>query len=436
MLKIVTLKAQLKNKIKNTRVFGWRLIEIRSLFNFSMRRLIAGQITQVAGSLTFTTVLALVPILTIALAIFTVFPLFTTFRSGLEAYFIQNLMPKAIASNILGYLNQFASKATSLSAYGAIALMVTSVSMLATIESAFNQIWRVKQQRPLIKRMMVYWALITLAPLLLGISLTVSSYLFAATSDVFGTVVSTVPVSKIWYSVASIIFTTGAFTLLYSVVPNRRVDWRDSAWGGLAAGIFFEIAKRIFASFIIQIPTYTVVYGALAVVPIFLIWIYTSWLITLLGAVIAASLPIVKYERWWFEPKPGSRFIDAMGLLEVLVDARNKTNEAGISSWEIRQKTRLGFDEMESLLVQMIKVGWVGRLHVEQIVTKKRYPLVGSEWWVLLVNPQMLLVAQVYRLFLFESQTDARLTEKVETAIEQGLQESLDSYFQSPGIAK
>ncbi|WP_105533800.1 YihY family inner membrane protein [Solimicrobium silvestre] len=415
----------LKSRIKSARLFGWRVTEIHSLIHFAIRRIVAGHLAQVAGSLTFTTVLALVPMLTIALAIFTAFPLFTTFRASLEAYFIQSLMPHAISSNILGYLNQFATKATRLSAYGAVALMVTSIAMLATIDRVFNQIWRVKQKRPLIKRMMVYWALITLAPLLMGVSITVTSYLFAATSDVVGAL----PGSKMLYTAASIIFTTCAFSLLYIIVPNRSIDWRDAAWGGLVAGVLFEIAKRIFAAFVIHIPTYTIVYGAVAIVPIFLIWIYTSWLITLFGAVIAASLPIVKYERWWHKPKPGSRFIDAIALLETLYAARARTNQAGISSWEIRQKTRFGFDEIEGLLTQMTKAGWVGRLHADEIVIKKPTPLVGSEWWVLLVNPNYLTLSQVYRLFVFETQADARLTQKVEIAIEQGLQESLEDYF-------
>jgi len=416
---------QLKTIFRGKRLFGWKLTEIRSLLYFALRRVADGQLAQVAGSLTFTTVLALVPMLTVALAIFTVFPLFTTFRSALEAYFIQSLMPKAISTSILNYLNLFATKATRLSAFGAVALMVTSVATLATIDKVFNQIWRVKQKRPLLKSVLVYWALITLAPLLIGVSLTVTSYIFAATSDVVGAI----PGSKALYTIASIILTTCAYSLLYIAVPNRPIDWRDAAWGGLVAGILFEIAKRIFASFVIHMPTYTLIYGAIAVIPIFLIWIYTSWLITLFGAVIAASAPVVKYERWWHIPKPGSRFVDAITLLEILFNARKRSTNAGLSSWEIREQTRLGYDEMEGLLTQMTKVGWVGRLHADEIVSKKNTPLVGSEWWVLLANPGVISIAEVYRLFVFESQTDARLSKKVEGAIEKGLQETLEDYF-------
>ena len=415
----------LRSRLRPVRIFGWRLSEIRNLIYFAARRIAESQLAQVAGSLTFTTVLALVPMLTIALAIFTVFPLFTTFRSALEAYFIQSLMPKAISTNILGYLNQFASKASRLSAYGAVALMITSVAMLATIDKVFNQIWRIKQKRPLFKRMLVYWALITLAPLLLGVSLTITSYVFAATSDVVGGI----PGSKTLYTLTSISLIALAFSLLYIAVPNRPIEWRDAAWGGLAAGILFEIAKRIFASFVIHLPSYTVVYGAVALFPIFLLWIYTSWLITLFGAVVTASLPVVKYERWWHVPKPGSRFADAMLVLEVLCNARSRSLQAGLSSWEIRAKTRLGLDEIEKLLVPMTEAGWVARLNADDAPQRKSTALPGAECWVMLVHPGRVKIAEVYRVFVFESQPDMRLTEKVETAMERGLQETLEDYF-------
>ena len=123
-------------------------------------------------------------------------------------------------------------------------------------------------------------------------------------------------VGALFYTLVSVTLTTGAFTLLYMAVPNRFVDWRDAAWGGLVAAIAFEIAKRLFAVFVTKFPTYTVLYGALAAMPIFLVWIYVSWMITLVGAVIAAALPVVKYERWWHVATPGSAFVDAMALLE------------------------------------------------------------------------------------------------------------------------
>lgn len=402
--------------------------QVRNLIRFAARRLDEERLPQVAGSLTFTTVLALVPILTIALAIFTIFPLFKTFRTALEAYFVQNLMPKGIANTILGYLTQFSSKATGLSAIGAVALIVTAVMMMLMIDRVFNQIWRVKTKRPITQRILVYWAIVTLGPLLIGASITLTSYLFTATNGA----VRHIPFfGGVLYSSISILLTTAAFTSLYIVVPNRLVEWRDALCGGLLAALAFEVVKRLFAVFVVKVPTYTVVYGAVAAFPIFLVWLYLGWLITLGGAVVVAALPIVKYERWWHVPQPGSAFVDAMALLAVLYEARTFADSALVDSKLIRTKTRLGFDEAETLLVKMLDAGWVGRLKVEgpnRVQWGKRITD-GLDRWTLLANPQQLALADVYRMFVFDAASNEILAKKVECAVEQGLQQSLAEYF-------
>lgn len=413
-------------KLPILRELSWS--QVRDLTRFAIRRLDEEQLPQVAGSLTFTTVLALVPILTIALAIFTTFPLFNTFRASLEAYFVQNLMPKGIANTILGYLTQFSTKATRLSALGAVALIVTAVMMMLMIDRVFNQIWRVKTRRPITQRVLVYWAIVTLGPLLIGASFSLTSYLFTATNGV----VRNVPfLGGVFFSSVSILLSTIAFTSLYIVVPNRLVEWRDALCGGLLAAIAFEIVKRLFAVFVVKVPTYTVVYGAVAAFPIFLVWIYLGWLITLGGAVVTASLPIVKYERWWHVPQPGSAFVDAMALLAVLFDARTVQNSSVVNTRMLRDKTRLGFDESESLLEKMLDAGWVGRIKSEgpkRMQWGKRITD-GLDRWTLLVNPQQVTLADVYRMFVFDASGNEALAQKVESAVERGLNQSLADYF-------
>lgn len=398
------------------------------LLRFARQRLDEERLPQVAGSLTFTTVLALVPMLTIALAIFTTFPLFNTFRASLDAYFIKSLMPKTISNTILGYLNQFSSKASRLSAFGAVGLIVTTVAMMLTIDRAFNRIWRVKTARPLAQRVVVYWAIVTLGPLLIGVSITVTSYLFAATN---GLVTGLPLAGAVAYTLISVLLTAGAFTLLYMAVPNRLVDWRDAACGGLLAATAFEIAKRIFVVFVSKFPTYTVIYGALAAMPIFLVWIYVSWLITLMGAVLAAALPVVKYERWWHVARPGSAFMDAMAVLQVLYDARADGRSAAVDAAAIRILTRLGFEESEALLEKMLDAGWVGRIKADapkRMQFGKRI-MDGRDVWALLVNPERLKLADVYRLFVFNTGGGAPLEKKVEGAIEDGLGQTLAAHF-------
>lgn len=406
--------------------FTWQ--EVGNLLKFARTRLREERLDEVAGSLTFISVLALVPMLTIAFAIFTSFPLFNTMRASLEAYFIQSLMPKAISNTILGYLTSFANKASGLSSVGAVALLVTAITMMSTIERAFNQIWRVKQVRPIVQRFLVYWAILTLGPLLIGVSISVSSHLFVATSQAVG---ATRGVATMFYTVLSILLSTIAFGFLYLAVPNRLIEWRDAAWGGLVAAIAFEIAKRAFAEFIARFPSYAMIYGALAAIPLFLVWIYLSWLITLAGAVLVAALPIIKYERWWHMPSTGSVFVDAMVVLRPLVQARMQGQQAQVPSSELRLQTRLGFDEIEELLQKMAACGWVGRIKNDN---KGRgwgkSHSEGADEWALLANPNELRVADVYRLFVFNASlsphvADCELSSRVEGVIEQGLGQSL-----------
>lgn len=412
------------------------LAQLRDLVRFAIRRLNEERLPQVAGSLTFTTVLGLVPLLTIALAIFTAFPLFNTFRSSLETYFSNNLMPKVIASTTLDYLNQFASKSMRLSAVGAIALVVTAITMMSMIDRVFNRIWRVTTPRPFLQRILIYWALVTLGPLLIGVSIRLTSYLFLATNGV----VSQVPfVGAVFYSLVSLGLSAGAFTLLYATVPNRSVSWRDAAGGGLVAGIAFEIAKRLFAMYVTKFPTYMMVYGSIAAIPIFLLWIYMFWLITLIGALFAAALPIVKYERWWHVPTPGSAFVDAVAILKVLFDARSGHGSAAVDANRIRNRTRLGFDESELLLETMLAAGWVGRMETD--VPRSRFRLgrrsrTGLDRWTLLSNPEQLKLADVYRRFVFDGSDGGPVIKQVEQAIESGLTQSLVTHFAGSSIAE
>lgn len=410
------------------------LDDVRGLFRFAKARLNEERLPQVAGSLTFTTVLALVPVLTIALAIFTTFPLFNTFRASLEAYFIKSLMPKSIANTILGNLNLFASKATRLSAVGAVGLILTALVMMLTIDRAFNHIWRVKAARPFTQRLVIYWAVVTLGPLLIGGSITITSDLVSATS---GLAKSSPLFGALSYTLLSVSLTTGAFTLLYMAVPNRFVDWRDAACGGLLAAAAFEIAKRIFVVFVTKFPTYTVVYGAVAALPIFLLWIYVSWLITLMGAVLAAALPIVKYERWWHVPTPGSAFIDAMAVLNVLHLARARGASAAVDARTIRELTRIGFDESESLLEKMLDAGWVGRIKADPPKRTRfgKRNIRSQDTWVLLANPEQLKVADVYRMFVFHTAGNAALAKQVESAVERGLDQPLADHFAQGKLA-
>ena len=405
-----------------------RLSRLRDLWRFMQRRLSEEQVPQVAGSLTFTTVLAVVPVMTIAFAIFTTFPLFNTFRDALEAYFVQSLMPRGVTNTILDNLSLFAAKANRLSAVGAVTLVLTAIMMFAIVDRSLNRIWRVKTPRSFTQSLIVYWAIMTLGPLLIGASLSLTTIV----SPVASTLAQQLPwMGTVAAISVSLMLMTMFFGLLYLIVPNRLVDWRDALIGGLVAAIAFEMTNRGFAFFITKFPSYRVIYGALAAVPIFLVWVYLFWLITLLGAVLAVALPVVKHERWWHKPVPGGEFIDAMSVLQVLVHAHQ--HQGVISLLSIRSKTRLGFDEAESLLQRLLEAGWVGRVEVVKNKASRWLQLARGEHdhWTLLINPNKLAVADVMKLFAFSESSHA-LGREINQLLDRGLSLSLADYFNTP----
>ena len=405
-----------------------RLSRLRDLWRFMQRRLSEEQVPQVAGSLTFTTVLAVVPVMTIAFAIFTTFPLFNTFRDALEAYFVQSLMPRGVTNTILDNLSLFAAKANRLSAVGAVTLVLTAIMMFAIVDRSLNRIWRVKTPRSFTQSLIVYWAIMTLGPLLIGASLSLTTLV----SPVASTLAQQLPwMGTVAAISVSLLLMTMFFGLLYLIVPNRLVDWRDALIGGLVAAIAFEMTNRGFSFFITKFPSYRVIYGALAAVPIFLVWVYLFWLITLLGAVLAVALPVVKHERWWHKPVPGGEFIDAMSVLQVLVHAHQ--HQGVISLLSIRSKTRLGFDEAESLLQRLLEAGWVGRVEVVKNKASRWLQLARGEHdhWTLLINPNKLVVADVMKLFAFSESSHA-LGREINQLLDRGLSLSLADYFNTP----
>ena len=402
--------------------------DLCGLIRYAWRRLNEERLPQLAGSLTFTTILGLVPTLAIAMAVFTYFPQFGTLKATLEAYFVQSMIPKGIANTIMGYLTLFSTKAARVSLFGGVALLVAASLMIRMVERSFNQVWRVKSQRPISKRIGLYLAIAVLGPFILGVSLSMTSYLYLIASGIVGKVSF---LSPVLYGVFAIIWTAAAYTLLYQVVPNRNVEWRDAAAGGLFAALAFEIIKRLFAAFILQFSSYKMIYGALAAVPILLIWMYLSWLITLVGAVVAATLPVVKHGRWKHVPFPGSTFADAMKVLKALYQAKMALSPS-VEGKKLPGLTHLGADEIENLLLAMQHAGWVTHIKADSPVRLGRWKRIAKgrgERWLLTADPNQLTLANVYRLFVFEAAGTDEIAKKVEAAIEQGLQESLAEHF-------
>jgi membrane protein len=237
-----------------------------------------------AAALSFTGLLSIVPLMTVSFTVMTAFPLFKKLGVQLQNFIFQNFVA-ASAEVIKSNLQKFAGQAVNLSATGIIFLVVTAVLMVFNMEQAFNVIWRVKRSRRGVQAFMMYWGLITFLPILIGLGLAISSYLFslplvAGTTESLG-------IRKPILSYFPYLLTFVAFTVLYITLPNCKVLIRHAAIGGLVATVLFELAKYAFGLYVMNFPAYELLYGYLAAIPIFLIWIYLSWLIILFGAVVA-----------------------------------------------------------------------------------------------------------------------------------------------------
>jgi membrane protein len=366
------------------------LATVKRLMRFAVQRSGEDRIAQVAGSLTFTTLLSLVPLATVAFALFTAFPIFASFQMSLQMFLADHLMPDQINNQIFMYLNEFASKAKGLTTMGMIILFVTSVATMMTVESAFNLIWRVRKPRPFAQRVLAYWAILTLGPILIGVSLSISSYLFTRSAQLVGD--EGLSALFTWaLAAATLPLTALAFTMLYVFLPNCRVEWRDAAVGGIAAAIAFEFAKRGFGFYVRRIPTYTAVYGAFAAAPLFLLWVYLSWFITLVGAMIASALPEVRTGQFDRPTFPGSDLLDALELLARLAHASDAGRPGCLATW-LARALRRDLPTVTRLLQALEDDGLVGRLDTGGDRTR----------FVLLANPAHIPVARLFGRFVID----------------------------------
>ncbi|MEM7016589.1 MAG: virulence factor BrkB family protein [Pseudomonadota bacterium] len=267
----------------------WQLIEF---IGFVWHRFVEDKGLQSASALSYTTLLSLVPLMTVIFMVFSAFPAFKSLEADIQNFIFSNFVPAA-GETVRDYLQTFAEKSAGLTTIGICFLIVTALMMIQTIDVALNNIWRAQKTRNLMRNFTIYWSLLTLSPVLLGAGMFLSSYLMslswlAVEQSIWQVLLGWLP----------FLTTTIAFTLMYLIVPNRSVPWLPAVVGGILAAITFEAAKKGFAVYVTQSNSYETVYGALSTIPIFLGWIYISWVIILLGAEITCCLTIFKRAHW------------------------------------------------------------------------------------------------------------------------------------------
>jgi membrane protein len=297
-------------------------------------------------------------------------------------------------------------------------LAVTALLMMLTIDQALNGIFRVHRERSIAQRLLIYWAVLTLGPILIGVSLTMTSYLVSIS---LGLAKGVPLVGEVLLLLVPILLTSAAITLLYLWVPNRRVHLRHAVIGGLLAGILFELMKRGFGFYVTRFPTYTAVYGAFAAVPIFLVWLYFSWVVVLLGATVTALLPGY-YRSDRRGGAAGQQFYDALSLLDRLMQAQRSGEAPPLA--QLARDLRLAPEMCERLLARMEKAGWVAQA--------------GGERWVLARDAGSLAATDVYRLFVLDARAGndalATLVLEHQSDVARRMQISLNELF--PGEKK
>jgi membrane protein len=255
--------------------------------------------------------------------------------------------------------------------------------LMMTIDTSLNRLFRVQRQRPLLQQGLMYWAVLTLGPVLIGSSLSMTSFAVGASFGYLrlGYVADAV------LRVLPFVFTCAALTLLYAVVPNRYVAPRDALIGGIAAGIVFEIAKRGFAIYLARFPTYTLIYGAFATIPVFLVWLYLSWMVVLAGATLTAMLPAYRFAEG--KPIPGRDFMDALAVLSILARAQGKGEPTRLR--QISNQLRLVPHRCEAALERTTRLGWTAKTE--------------GDGWLLARDADSLSVTDIYRAFAFDAET-------------------------------
>ncbi|MDE2418725.1 MAG: YihY family inner membrane protein [Burkholderiales bacterium] len=330
-----------------------------------------------ASSLTFTTTIALVPFITVALAVFTAFPMFAKFQDVLQKWLIASLVPDYIARQVLGSLSQFAGKASKLGAAGLAVLLGTALALVFTIDRTLNNIWRVRTPRPFGQRVLLYWAAITLGPLVLGASISITSYALSASSGLVGGMPGGV---TLILEVLQFLLVAGGMAAMFHYVPNTHVGWGHAWMGGLFVSGCMEVAKKLLAVYLSKVPTYSVVYGAFATVPILLVWIYLAWIIVLLGAALTAYVPSLLAGLPRRRGGPGWQFQLALEVLQQLEAVRGHS-EKGRTISEMCASLQTDSQRLEPILEALVGMDWIGQLSE----TQGR----GNEArFVLLVDPQ------------------------------------------------
>jgi membrane protein len=361
-----------------------RVNNLLEFWRFLLQRFIADQGTSNAAALTYTTLFAVVPMMTVTFSMLSAIPAFQDTGEQIQNFIFRNFVPSA-GETLQQYLRDFTTQARQLTWIGVMVLAATAFWMLVTIEKTFNTIWRVRQPRRGVSSFLLYWAILSLGPLLLGGGFAISTY-FTSLSLISGP--DALLGVQALLKFMPLMFSVAAFTLLYATVPNAQVPVRHALLGGLFAAVLFEVAKMLFGLYVRLFPGYQLIYGAFATVPLFLLWIYLSWLIVLFGAEVVCNLGFS--QQWRKRAVP--RLLMVLGVLRVFYERQQSglkvrlldVQRQGWSLAEHEWEEILVFLEQQKLIAPTGSGTWVlsrdlGHYSLQHLLSHSPWPLPRAE---------------------------------------------------------
>ena len=368
----------------------WQGLSGSKLFAFArfvVRRFDEERVPQAASSMTFTTLLALVPVLTVMVAVASIFPVFDRWSDSFVSFVNQTIVPQG-ADMVFDYINAFRNQAGKLTAIGSVMLVVTSLMLIRTIDNTFNRIWRVNTQRPWMMQFLVYWALLTFGPLSLGVGIS-----FMVGSFQGSALASFVPqwMGGVLQTLGTLFFATLLLWCLYRFVPNRFVPGRHAFIGALITAFCLETARFLFAWYMGNFDGYRSIYGAFAAVPFFLAWLNLLWTLLLGGAVLTSSLSYWQGEAFRRDLDSSRRFDDVLKILILLNDAQEEGRALTVQ--EFREYINMGYDKLGELLEKLAQSGYIYN---------------GRQGWVLKTGADSIELGELFKLFVYRRSTDRR----------------------------
>lgn len=357
----------------------------RTLLRFAADRARENDLTEVTSTMALATLTAIVPVLALSLAAFSAFPGFAGARQALEDLIVMSLLPEQYSEQLLGYISQFMSHAAGLTTFGLLGLAVTAFLLIDKLFVTLNRIFKVTAPRPWFQRVLIYWALMTVGPLAVAVSLTMTGHYVAMALEGIDP-----GVSKTLYNVGQVFLQAFGFAVIYKFVPACRVHFSHALVGGSVVSVCGLVVKQLFGMWVTA-GTLTNIYGAFVAIPVFVLWVYVAWYLFFAGAAIAATIPKLTAGRFLDYYRPGNEFLTALAMLRELVHLRLRQKRPILDVEELCDAADTYPEAAERILSRLAEAGYVAPVTTEAGGR--------TQEWVLVADSQKTTLLRAFEFF-------------------------------------